>query len=114
MWVTRKDGVIVNTDWFDKDKQIAENKKQADERNKNNGWDYRGISERTDKLEEALKNAKGANKIQVVAEKLKQQDALITEELKRIENGNSDVKGDKNALLTQRRKVRQLMQKARI
>lgn len=112
MWVTRKDGVVVNTDWFDKDKQIAENKKQADERN-NNGWDYRGIAERTDKLEAALKNARSVNKIQVVAERLKQQDALITEELKRIEDGTSDVKGDKNALLTQRRRVRLLMQKAK-
>ena len=33
MWVTTKDGRRVNTDWFDKDRQIAENKKEADERN---------------------------------------------------------------------------------
>ena len=32
-WVTTKDGRQVNTDWFDKDRQIEENKKQADDRN---------------------------------------------------------------------------------
>lgn len=33
-WVTTKDGRRVDTDWFDKDKQIADNKKEADDRNK--------------------------------------------------------------------------------
>jgi hypothetical protein len=33
-WVTTKDGRQVNTDWFDKDRQINENKKEADARNK--------------------------------------------------------------------------------
>lgn len=32
-WVHTKDGRLVNTDWFDKDRQIDENKKQADEKN---------------------------------------------------------------------------------
>lgn len=119
MWVTREDGVHVNTDWFDKDRQIAENKRQADEKNKadaeskSGGWDYRGVSERIDKLEASLKNSHSANKVSVIAEKLKKQDELITEELKRIESGTSDVRGDKNALLTQRRRVRQLLQKAK-
>jgi len=33
MWLTTKDGRHFNTDWFDKDRQIAQNKAQADERN---------------------------------------------------------------------------------
>jgi hypothetical protein len=33
-WITTKDGKHINTDWFDKDKQIADNKKEADDRNK--------------------------------------------------------------------------------
>ncbi len=32
-WLTTKDGRHFNTDWIDKERQIAENKKQADERN---------------------------------------------------------------------------------
>lgn len=34
MWLTNKEtGGVFNTDWADKDRQIAENKKQADEKN---------------------------------------------------------------------------------
>lgn len=32
-WFTTKDGRHINTDWLDKDRQIAENKKQADKMN---------------------------------------------------------------------------------
>ena len=32
-WLTTKDGRHFNTDWIDKERQIAENKRQADERN---------------------------------------------------------------------------------
>lgn len=32
-WITTKDGRHVNTDWFEKDKQIASNTKEANERN---------------------------------------------------------------------------------
>jgi hypothetical protein len=32
-WITTKDGRKVNTDWFDQERQIAESKKEADERN---------------------------------------------------------------------------------
>lgn len=40
MWLTTKDGRHVNTDWFDKERQIAENKVQAEERNKKtNSWE---------------------------------------------------------------------------
>lgn len=37
MWVTTKDGRQVNTDWFDKERQIATNKQEADERNGKSG-----------------------------------------------------------------------------
>ena len=34
MWLTNKEtGGVFNTDWADKERQIAENKRQADERN---------------------------------------------------------------------------------
>lgn len=40
MWVTTEDGRHVNTDWFDKDRQIAENKAEADNLNgKFHEWD---------------------------------------------------------------------------
>lgn len=113
MWVTREDGVHVNTDWFDKDRQIAASKAEADDKNRSSGWDYKGISERVTKLEVALKNSRSAEKVSAIARDLRKQDELITEELKRLESGNADVKGNKEALLTQRRRVRQLMQKAR-
>lgn len=32
-WITTKDGKHINTDWFEKDKQIAQNKAEADDRN---------------------------------------------------------------------------------
>lgn len=34
MWITTESGKHVNTDWFDKDRQIAANKAEADEKNK--------------------------------------------------------------------------------
>ena len=33
-WITTKEGHHINTEWFEKDRQIAQNKKEADERNK--------------------------------------------------------------------------------
>ena len=34
MWITTKSGKHINTDWFDKDRQIDANKAEADEKNK--------------------------------------------------------------------------------
>ena len=84
-WITTKDGKHINTDWFDKDKQIAQNKAEADKLNADkemsrkellakfvdkddysNQQDYRQLSdEHTDlakqdrELEEKLNELKG-------------------------------------------------------
>lgn len=44
MWLTTKDGRHFNTDWADKERQIAENKRQADERNNNYTPLYHGTT----------------------------------------------------------------------
>lgn len=75
-------------------------------------WQYNGIKEKVDQLEEGLKRSRNANKINSVAKALREQDKIISQEMDRIENGTSDVPGDKNSLLTLRRRVRQLMKKA--
>lgn len=43
MWYTTKDGKHINTDWFDQDRQIEENERQAKERN-NEPEDLNGLS----------------------------------------------------------------------
>lgn len=76
-------------------------------------WDYRGNSERIDRLESALNNSRSVSKVNAVAKQLNSLDKNITAEINRIEQGH--VKdGDLTALMTQRRKVRALMRKARI
>ena len=75
-------------------------------------WQYNGIKEKVDQLEEGLKRSRSANKVMSVATALRKQDDLISKEIERLENGTEDVPGDKNSLLTLRRRVRQLMKKA--
>lgn len=77
------------------------------------GWKYPEISENIDKMESALANAKSANKISAVALALRQQDRRITMEIERLHNGTADVPGSEKALLTYRRRIRQLQKKAR-
>lgn len=78
------------------------------------GWNYPEISENVDKLETSLNRARSATKIQAIARALKAQDTRITAEIERLRNGTADVIGSENALLSQRRRVRQLMRKAKI
>lgn len=79
-----------------------------------NGWKYPEVTENVTRLEKSLNNARSVNKINAVAKALRQQDDRITAEIERLHNGTADVKGSEKALLTERRRVRQLMRKARI
>lgn len=53
-WVTTKDGRHVDTDWFDKEKQIKQNEKEADKLNN---------SQKIAELEKRLQNAKGLKEL---------------------------------------------------
>ena len=79
-----------------------------------NGWDYRGNSEYIGKLENDLNSAKSANRIQAIALSARKMDKQITTEIERLHNNTADVKGSENALLTQRRRVRAILRKAKI
>ena len=108
---------VVSFDSAKKDREIAKNKKEADERNQvdnKKGWEYPEIKENVDKLEKSLSSAKSANKIQSIAIALREQDTRITQEIERLHNNTADTEGSENALLTQRRRIRQLMRKAKI
>lgn len=59
MWVTTKDGRQVNTDWFDKDRQIEENKKQADEKNGKLSETETKILDSLEKITKEVPNGKG-------------------------------------------------------
>lgn len=74
-----------------------------------NGWKYTGIQNSVDKLETALNNARSTARVAKVYSELKKQDEIITQEIQRLHDGTADVKGNENALLTQRRRVRQMM-----
>lgn len=76
-----------------------------------NKWDYRGNDQRISQLSNALSGARSASKINAVAQSLRVLDKNITAEIGRVQSG-AEKDGSLSALLTQRRKVRQLMQKA--
>lgn len=76
-------------------------------------WDYRGNSERIDRLESALNNARSVSKVNAVANQLNSLDKNITAEINRIQQGYV-TDGDITALMAQRRRIRQLKSKARI
>ena len=75
-------------------------------------WDYPEIKERIDELELAYKRARSVNKINAIAKSLRAQDKYISDEIDRQTTGNESVKGDMATLLTQRRRVRQLIKQA--
>ena len=76
-----------------------------------NGWDYRGNDQRISQLSKALSNAQSASKVVSVAKSLRALDKNITSEINRVMSGKEE--GSLSALMTQRRKVRQLMSKAK-
>ena len=76
-------------------------------------WDYRENDQRIEKLNNALSGARSVSKINSVALAAMALDKNITAEINRIEQGY-EKDGDLTALMSQRRKVRTLMRKARI
>ncbi len=75
-------------------------------------WDYKGISERVDRLETSFRNARSVSGINSIAQALRRQDSIITAEINRVREGTES--GDINALMTLRRRVRQLKRQARL
>lgn len=78
------------------------------------GWKYPEVTQNVTRLEKSLNNARSTNKIFSISQALRKQDARITAEIERLHNGTADVKGSEKALLTERRRVRQLMKRAKI
>ena len=78
-----------------------------------NGWEYLGVVENVDELESALQRARSSTRVLAVYRALRAQDEWITAELDRLSNGTADVNGNSNVLLTQRRRVRQLLRRIR-
>lgn len=74
-----------------------------------NGWTYNGLVSSVDKLETALNNARSTARVAKVYSELKKQDEIITQEIQRLHDGTADIMGNENVLLTQRRRVRQMM-----
>lgn len=74
---------------------------------KTDKWDYRGEKEYIDKLEQKINNVKSYNSIHALHSALKSREKYINAELERIRTGIETL-GDENALLTQRRRIRQL------
>lgn len=93
--------------------QQAESNTSVNMVDNENGWTYPEIQQNLDKLENALKGNPSPKRITDVAIALQKQDQRITQEIERLYNNTADVKGSEKSLLTYRRKVRQLMQKAR-
>lgn len=69
-----------------------------------NGWNYQGITEAVDRLENSLNRTNSINRISSIYRALREQDTVISREL---ESGD----GDRRVLLSQRRRVRQLMRR---
>ena len=68
------------------------------------GWNYQGITEAVDRLENSLNRTNSINRISSIYRALREQDTVISREL---ESGD----GDRRVLLSQRRRVRQLMRR---
>lgn len=77
----------------------------------NNGWDFRGNNDRLNALSDALNSSRSARTVQSVSIGLKKLDEQISRDIKAVESGAES--GDLKALMTQRRKTRQLMRKAK-
>lgn len=79
------------------------------EKERSGGWDYRGESERVEKLIRNANEAKSANQINRAAQSLRKEDEHIST---LINNAKADG-GDVKALLTLRRKIREQRKKTR-
>ena len=77
------------------------------------GWEYPGFSQKYEQLSSALDKTNILNRIASIVKAAKDQDKLITKEIERLHNGTADVIGNENALLSNRRKMRTLIMKAK-
>lgn len=77
------------------------------------GWEYPGFSQKYEQLSSALDKTNSLNRISSIIKAAQDQDKLITQEIERLHNGTADVNGSENALLSNRRKMRTLIRKAK-
>ena len=77
------------------------------------GWEYPEFSQTYEKLSSALDKTNSLNRIASIIKAAQDQDKLITQEIERLHNGTADVMGSENALLSNRRKMRTLIRKAK-
>ena len=77
------------------------------------GWEYPEFSQTYEKLSSALDKTNSLNRIASIIKAAQDQDKLITKEIERLHNGTADVIGNENALLSNRRKMRTLIMKAK-
>ena len=77
------------------------------------GWEYPEFSQTYEKLSSALDKTNSLNRIASIIKAAQDQDKLITQEIERLHNGTADVMGSENALLSNRRKMRTLIMKAK-
>ena len=72
-------------------------------------WDYREIGERVNRLEKTYKNSTAANRDVAISRSIKAQEKIINNELSLVRSGKEN--GDEKALLSYRRRLRQLSRK---
>ena len=77
------------------------------------GWQYPEFSQKYEQLSSALDKTNSLNRISSIIKAAQDQDKLITQEIERLNNGTADVMGSENALLSNRRKMRLLIRKAK-
>lgn len=70
-----------------------------------NTWDFRGETERVDKLESAIAKTNGMKAMTNLSISLKREEEHLTSLISQVQSGKED--GDENVLLTLRRRVRQ-------
>lgn len=73
-------------------------------------WNYPEVKQRIDDLEESLQKARSQNKILAIKKATKAQEIIITQEIENIDKGIETI-GNRNDLMTQRRRLRQLLLK---
>ena len=84
--------------------------KPRETKTQNGGWDYKGESERVEKLINNANAAKTVNSINKAAMALKKEDEHITTLLNNVKQDD----GDARALMTLRRRIREQRKKTRM
>ena len=83
----------------------ADSRKEKSRQSSNNAWDFRGETERVDKLESAIAKTNGMKAMTNLSLSLKREEQHLTTLINQVDSGKED--GDKNTLITLRRRVRQ-------